>query len=96
MCYILFGVVTMKKKILPMIVTTMEALSITADQDVPVIYVEDSLYHIHPGQIRQFLGDRGYVLSINRGRKGVFFLKYSGANPFLQDTQEISDPLHIL
>lgn len=86
----------MKKKILPMIVTTMEALRAIADQDVPVIYVEDSLYGTLPGQIRQFLEDRGYVLSVNRGRKGVFFLNRAGKHPFLPELQEISDPKHIL
>jgi len=86
----------MKKKILPMIVTTMEALVITAGQDVPVIYVEDLLYDAHPGQIRQLLGDRGYVLSVNRGRNGVFFLNCAGPKAFRHEEQEISDPMHIL
>lgn len=86
----------MKKKILPMIVTTMEALTFTAAQDVPVIYVEDILYDAHPGLIRQLLGDRGYVLSVSRGKKGVFFLSCAGPHPFRHEEHEISDPMHIL
>ena len=86
----------MKKKILPMIVSTMEALECIAGQDVPVIYVENPLYTSQPFKIRHLLGQQGYLLSSNPGRRGVFFLRTSGEHAFRHEFHEISDPMHIL
>lgn len=86
----------MKKKILPVIVTTVEALRAVADRDVPVIYVENVLYSGQAGAIRSLLADRGYVLSATRGRRGVFFLQSSGEHAFRHELHEISDPMNIL
>ena len=86
----------MKKKILPLIVSTMEALEGIAGQDVPVIYVENPLYTAQPFKIRQLLGERGYRLRDDPGIRGVFFLRTGGEHAFRKDLHEIHDPLHIL
>lgn len=85
-----------KKRVLPVIVYTWEALEGAAEEGPPVIYADHSLYVRAPAAIREMLGGYGYVLSSRPGKQGVFFLLNRGEGCFRDELHEIHDPLNIL
>lgn len=85
-----------KKRILPVIVCTWEALEGAAEDGPPVIYADNALYTQDPAGVRELLGEQGYVLSSKPGKQGVFFLLNRGEGCFRDELHEIHDPLNIL
>lgn len=86
----------MKKEIMPIMVSTMDALRLAAGEGWPVIHVHRSLYDQAPAQIRRLLAEQGYILSARPGKQGVFFLLYMGEDRFRHQLHEIRDPQDIL
>lgn len=84
------------EQVLPIIVSTWEALEGVASQNCPVIYVEEGLYRAQSARIGALMADHHYVLSIRRGKKGVFFLLTAGENRFDHSRHQIRDPSAIL
>lgn len=85
-----------KKQILPVQVSTWDALSSAAAAGWTVVHVDHALYRDDPGKIRDIMGSNGYVLSAKPGKRGVFFLLQTGSRRFQHDCHEIRDPDHIL
>ena len=77
----------MREKILPVIVTTYEALCTCLEENVRVIYAFKEFYTANTEQISQALMEYGYEMSDIPTNRGVFFVK--GLN--IKDS-EISDP----
>lgn len=84
------------EQILPIIVSTWEALEAVAPQGCPVIYVEEGLYRVQSARIGALMAANHYALFIRRGRKGVFFLLTRGENRFVHSRHQIRDPAGIL
>lgn len=84
------------QKILPIIVTTWEAMVGAASEQCPVIYVDEGFYRSRTAEIRAEMARHSYVLSWKKGKQGVFFLLTTGENRFDHARQEIYDPLGIL
>lgn len=84
------------EQVLPIIVSTWEALEAAAPQNCPVIYVEEELYRARSARIGTLMADHHYALSIQRGKKGVFFLLTAGENRFDHSRHRIHDPQAIL
>lgn len=61
------------QKILPIIVTTREALASAAAEQCPVIYVDEGFYRACPSVIGEELSARGYLLSWKKGKRVSFF-----------------------
>lgn len=86
----------MKKRILPVQVSTWEALSDAAAEGWTVVHVDFALYRGDPGRIRELMARNGYILSARPGKRGVFFLLQTGERRFQHDCHEIHDPANIL
>lgn len=85
-----------KKQILPIQVSTWEALTAAAAEGCTVVHVDQQLYMQEPGKIRERMGSHGYILSAKPGKRGVFFLLHTGPRRFQHDCHEIHDPANIL
>lgn len=85
-----------KKQILPVQVSTWDALTAVAAEGWTVVHVDLALYRSDPGPIRNVMGRNGYVLSAKPGKSGVFFLLQTGPRRFQHDCHEIHDPANIL
>lgn len=86
----------MKRKVYPIIVTTLEALEETVKGSCHVIYVDEDLYHRFTTQIQNTLCDHGFVMAQNRGKHGFFFLQTRGEYQFDPTIHYIYDPHQIL
>lgn len=85
----------MKEKILPLMVTTKEALDEVIKEKYYVLYISDTLcYQLQP-QVFDNLYAMGYVL-IEQGKNGFFFSQTTGKYIFDPNLHEIHDPYHIL
>lgn len=84
------------QQIIPIIVTTMEALEAASAEGWPVIYVDEGLYRVQASRIRERMARHHYALFWKRGRKGVFFLLTQGERRFDHDRHVIHDPAGIL
>lgn len=84
------------EQILPIIVSTWEALEAVVPQNCPVIYVEEGLYREQGVRIRGLMAEYHYALFFRRGQRGVFFLLTQGENRFDHSCHQIRDPFGIL
>lgn len=84
------------QRILPIMVSTWEAMTGAASAQCPVIYVDEGFYRTRAAEIRAEMARHSYVLSWKKGKQGVFFLLTAGENRFDHSRQEIYDPFDIL
>lgn len=84
------------ERILPIMVSTWEALEAAAPEQWPVVYVDEGLYRTRGQDIRSLMGAHHYALFWKRGRHGVFFLLTQGKNRFDHSRHQIHDPAGIL
>lgn len=97
MCYNLScEVIALKEKVLPIMVSSPDAMQHAAEEQWTVIYVDRAFYNRRPDQVHRIMAAHNYVLSIQAGAKGVFFLLQAGPRKFCHHIHEIHDPCGIL
>lgn len=85
----------MRKKVLPVIVSTREALETALPEGPHVIYVDRTLYSRDSAWVRAKAQIYGYTPGAE-GVRGTFFLRTGGDDPFDPERHEIHDPQGIL
>ena len=85
----------MKEKILPLMVTTKQALDEVINEKYYVLHIADTLYCQLQPQVFDNLYAMGYIL-IDQGKHGLFFAQTTGKYIFDPNLHEIHDPYHIL
>lgn len=82
----------MKRKVIPAIITTREALHNALVGEPWVLYIDEVLWQQEEKQLLRQLRECGYMLAEKQGKHGVFFVK----NTFHPETCGIYDPWGIL
>ena len=65
----------MRKKVVPAIVSTIEALHNCADSNCPLLYITASLLGEHTQAVQQFAAKEGYAVGSFYAENGVFLSK---------------------
>lgn len=86
----------MESKIMPVIVTTLEALYGSIDDGAGNIYIDGILFSQVRKEAEEILKNGGYTSAVQPGKHGVFFIRCQESNGLEPDIHEIYDPLGIL
>lgn len=86
----------MDTKIIPVIVSTHEALSNAVASRWPLIYAENSLCLPSPDRTERTMNENGYLRYNRVGKKGVFYFNASLLTVKKLEAQGIHDPQGIL
>lgn len=80
----------MKKKVVPVIVSTLEALENALAEQCPVLCVEKSLYNRRRQELLRRLREQGYVAGSKEMKTVMVFQKVSDKEKFeLRDTWKV-------
>ena len=86
----------MRKKYIPVIVATQDALRQTLAEGLPILYVDNILYLQDKDAVHKIMADMGYKSLSKRGKQGIFYVKTNGDGCFQEGIHDIYDPLDIL
>ena len=80
----------MGESVIPVIITTQEALENIAEENVKMIYIDPCLVHQNAGDAETILQQHGYVFRFRTQRGGILY-----SRPGMENLQPL-DPVDIL